>query len=373
MEDLDLDELDKQVNKMMSKPRNKRLRSSRPPQAITRPNDTPAPQPSQPVVATPVVSEPASSPVPQPERANRPLPTIPTRSRLRPVVMDIVSTAPTKATAPSARPTRTSADIRPPSKAEPSEKTQSVESPQEVTNKVMAALSMDDIRPAPRPRQSLASQENESQEPPQDKAPVAEPEPAEQKPKWPDPLDFLDYDRPKPKEEPAPKPAEEPVQEPQPAASIPEPTPFVTTKVEKRPLGAYASVQSEPSEPEAPAEPEAPIAPAETNKGEMAAASLQSQQHLQDTQPSPQDLQSMTIPQQYHAAQPEPTDQVRSMYDTKEYHAPPQLMYHSRKGSPWFVVGVVALITLIIILVLVGYFMATGTFNIKFGNISSLA
>ena len=101
--------------------------------------------------------------------------------------------------------------------------------------------------------------------------------------------------------------------------------------------------------------------------GHHSEASLKSDQHITPSRDAdPEDLRPMAIPQQYHTAQAKPTDALRPVFDTKEYHAPPQPMHTERRGSPWFVVAVVILIVLIVAVASVGYLMMTNTDLITF-------
>lgn len=344
MEDLDLDELDQAVNKMMAKPSRKK----------------PATKISQPEQSEPAFHAEEEAPkfefAPEPDKeetsteaAERQAPKITARRRVHPGAMDIMPAQKTQA--PSARPAREAASIQPPARKEDPEapKKKASSQPRFVNDVFLPSRQKNEQPEAAKPEPTLSAPEEEPQPAPKPEKPeVKKPEGVNN---WPDPLDYLDYDKAKPKDKEG-LPEEEPEQQEPQKQLPPEPTPFVTTKVEKRPLGAYTQPTPE-EEPEKLEESEPPIAPPEADKKEMAAASLQSQQHLE-----------VPIPQQYRTEDREPGDEVRSVYDTKEYHAPPQPMYGSRKSGPWFVIGIVALITLLVVVVLVGYFMMTGTFDL---------
>jgi hypothetical protein len=284
--------------------------------------------------------------------------------------MDIIQPTVQKASAPSSRPSRTAPTMQPTQHAAPEPvqpiPTPAVEPPQpakhdDVSDDVLAALNMLD-EPKPATTASAAEPKKEAEN-------------------WPDPLDFHDFEgkddaktaevpqvaipalEPK---EPAPTMAAEPT-----AASAEETpsTPFVMTKVEKRPLGAFASHSPEPT-PSTPAEVPtegAPVPTAETSKQDMAQASLESTQHVGHDEPEHDmgDLRQMAIPQQYHTDQPKTHDEVHSLYDTKEYHAAPQAIHTVHRSGPWLTVSVVVLIVLIIAAVAIGYFMMTGTFDLS--------
>ncbi len=363
MEDLDLDELDQAVSQLMDTPGKK---APKKPAEEDKPADAPKAT-ADPVTPVAVAVQPAADkPADEPTNrvvVNRPMPKVPPRQRMRPGAMDIIQPAAKTSTPPSSRPTRMAAAIQPtkevtPEPAKPAEPTPA-EKPAEhsdVSDDVLAALTMLDD---PKPSQPAPTPEPKKQ-------------PAET---WPDPLDFHGFDdkkdEPEPKKE-DPKPAEPPKETPpslEPAAEAPavpphdDPltSPFVTTKVEKRPLGAYADAK-----PEAPAEPadEPPVPKQETSKEDMAQASLESKQHESaEPEHDMDDLRQMSIPQQYRSEHAKTSEEVHPMYDTKEYHAPPQPIHTSHKGGPWLAISVVVLIVLIIGAVAIGYFMMTGTFD----------
>lgn len=425
MQDLDLDELDQAVNKMMDKSsRGKRAARSDVP-VPSRPNPVkvdPAPASiAQPEAEKASEESPETPPARAPESlhvsVNRPMPRVPERRRMHPGAMDIIqpSTSP-KVTAPSSRPGRMAADLQPTQEVQPEPRTsaaavsepaddltfkddlpspalpsqnlgeaqKSFDSPQEVSDEVLASLSLLD---EPKPAQNMLAPE-----------PKPAPTPVADAPKkndgWPDPLDFHDFgDKPAAAETSAP--AEVPVNEDAPVAvteaPIEEPketpptmdtepvsvtdshddaanlgsSPFVTTKVEKRPLGAFADAAHEPPKANLP-EPESHVPAEATSKEEMASASLESKHHIapQDEH-DPTDLRSMTIPPQYHQSEQKPHDDIHHMYDTKEYHAAPQHMHTAHKSSPALVISVVVLIVLIIAAVAVGYLMMTGAFDVS--------
>lgn len=431
VEDLDLDELDQAVNNIMTKPRGKRA-AKRPaegqsepavkPESIAVNASRPAPQADEPA-SRPLEAEKSSdeSPAPPPARApeamrvtvNRPMPRVPERRRMHPGAMDIIQpNSAAKAKAPSSRPGRMAADLQPahdvapepvrpatpefrpePVAAPEPQPERRLDTPQDVSDEVLASLSLLDEK---KPSTDFLAPDKKLDTPMLD-----EPEPkpvatsAERVSKssdgWPDPLDFHDFgDKPAattPVSTPTPGPmiAEPPVAPPKEAppslgtepvsvtdshddAATVSSSPFVTTKVEKRPLGAFADAAHEPMKAPLPEPEEAHVPHESTSKGELAEASLESKQHLDTPQNKdgfdPTDLRSMTIPPQYHTAEQKPKEDVRHVFDTKEYHAAPPHMYAPRKGGPGLVIGVVVLIVLIIAAVLVGYFMMTGTFDV---------
>jgi hypothetical protein len=426
MQDLDLDELDQAVNKMMDKSsRGKRAARSDSPAVPSRPVYSVKVDPAPTAVTTPDPEKSSEeSPALPPSRApeslhvsvNRPMPRVPERRRMHPGAMDIIQpSTPQKAAAPSSRPGRMAADLQPTKEVIPEPRTTfpaqesatpsqpeelnfkddspaplaeseqksartSFDSPQEVSDEVLASLSLLD---EPKPAQNLLVSE------PQTDTPTALTDEPKKNDGWPDPLDFHEFgdkpDAPAVKEEPAPEapvaadiPVEEPKETPPSMATEPvsvtdrhddaaslASSPFVTTKVEKRPLGAFADAAHEPPKAVLP-EPEAHVPAETTSKEEMASASLESKHHVSaPDEHDPTDLRSMTIPPQYHQGEQKPHDDIHHMYDTKEYHAPPQHMHTAHKSSPALVVGVVVLIVLIIAAVAVGYLMMTGAFDVS--------
>lgn len=383
MEDLDLDELDQAVNKIMTKPAkrgHKKAQSITPPAApasvqvasSVMPTEDPKPaEPSVPSVSGPRNSTGTSVPV------SRPMPKVPPRRRMHPGAMDIIQPNTPKMGAPSATPGRSGRDISPVKPVAP-------EPPRPVTQPAPI--------PAPSPRSNpedeaaevadevlatLTLQDQPAHKPPEPAAPVATPKPAPKREdsSWPDPLDFHDFSDTKEKEKPAETKLEDAPSMDQKRADpdtlmddAATSTPFVTTKVEKRPLGAYANVAAQtPGKPEP---EEVSVTDEAPSKGEMAAAAIKSNQHVERPDEDEHDmnkLRNMSIPQQYHTAEQKPSDEVHSLFDTKEYHAAPQPIAHAAKkgGSAWFVIMVVVLIVLLIAAVVVGYLMMSGNLDIN--------
>lgn len=368
MEDLDLDELDQAVNKMMDKPRGKK--SAKKSDDHNVPLSVPARSttPVEPQISVSVPAEPPQEPVSRPVSVtvSRPMPKVPPRRRMHPGAMDIIQTS-TPKPAPSSSPSRTGVAVQPTKPITP-EPVAPIQSPavtppaDDVSEDVLASLSLTDETGVP---QSITKPQTTPR--------------SEQKNDWPDPLDF--HDLISPDKEEAPEPAQHTPKETPPSLESDsllmdgqpsEPanaTPFVTTKVEKRPLGAYADAAStpEPTSPvAAPAEQEKPafVPDESTTKEDMAETAMHSSHHLfkpgQEPEHDMDDLRNMAIPQQYHTAHAEPTDAIHSVFDTKEYHAAPQPVHAARHGGPGLVIAVVVLIVLIIAAVIVGYLMMTG-------------
>jgi|GEM_PF-2401694 len=385
-----------------------------------------APPDDAPVSGVPEPAAPHDEPVapPRPSESmhvavNRPM-RVPERRRMHPGAMDIIqpNSAP-KLAAPSGRPGRMASalqptqDIKPepaapvaapePKReftAEPASTPQPerhLDTPQDVSDEVLASLSLLEEK---KPDTNFLAPDKKFDNPmlsaPEPKPFEAPAEPVKKAADgWPDPLDFHDFgDKSAAPEAPAAEPkfdapmtAELPAQQPKetPPSLGAEPvsvtdrhddaatsigsSPFVTTKVEKRPLGAFADAAHEPAKVALPNQIEAPVPHESTSKSELAEASLESKQHLDAPEQGhdnfdPADLRSMTIPPQYHAAEQKPSDDVHHVFDTKEYHAAPPHMHPAHKGSPALVISIVVLVVLILAAVLVGYFMMTGTFDV---------
>lgn len=181
----------------------------------------------------------------------------------------------------------------------------------------------------------------------------------EQTPEWPDPIN-LDTQKE--------TPAEEPV-----AENPPNSTPFIPTKVEKRPLGAYSAYT--PPEPEP--EPEKPEEPAVSSREATPAAPELQPDILavesgepQKTEVKPVDQpQVMAIPKQYKTTEKAVDETPRPIYDAKEYH-PPLLepTTHHPKKRTGLVVGIIFLVILLAIIGYVVYLVMTGGLDLtKFG------
>lgn len=369
MEDLDLDELDQAVNKMMEKPQKtkravKKSVSSAETASVLSVSQ-PDREPKEEDTAVPAPAEPAVSAVP----VSRPMPAVPPRRRMHPGAMDIIQPHTPKMGAPSRAAGRVGRDIAPtkpiaPESPRPVAPTGPAPAPQkvpeqeavDVADEVLASLNIHDEPATPKtvtkPVTTPATPKKETEN------------------NWPDPLDFHDFtdEVKEPKETP---PSMESKPRPDPDALLDESvttSPFVTTKVQKRPLGAYADA-AQAAQPDDAAETVSVIDQA-PSKGEMAQAAIQSNQHLEkpeEQEPDMNQLRSMAIPPQYHTAEQKPSEEVHNLFDTKEYHAAPQQMGHpiaKKSGSAWFVIAVVVLITLIVAAAVIGYFMMTGTLDL---------
>jgi hypothetical protein len=182
-----------------------------------------------------------------------------------------------------------------------------------------------------------------------------------------------------PDAEEQPAPAEKEEKEPENA------TPFITTKVEKRPLGAYAAAASadDKAEPEEaskaekatdddkltkadqedmpnplPAQPQ----PAELGPEVVAVESAESESSKTPAQDE-QDYRAMGIPQQYHEFYSEEDDSPRPVFDTTQYHPAIEAhasTHHSALGS-W----VMVILFIVLLLVVLGavYYFLTGSLD----------
>ncbi|HSE60723.1 MAG TPA: hypothetical protein VLA88_00335 [Candidatus Saccharimonadales bacterium] len=179
----------------------------------------------------------------------------------------------------------------------------------------------------------------------------------------------------------------DPVQE-APGEAAPETTgtPFVNAKVEKRPLGAFATTPTEVAPTEVPIIPDEPKGdiprddkptdlpttptPKELDP-ELVAVESSEPEFTPTTPPAPRatvnDLRQMAIPPQYKTNETEPSKDDRPIFDTKTYHPPiaPPAKAHKGGGSK---AGMVLTLTLIILIVLAGvaaYFVATGAVDVN--------
>lgn len=221
-----------------------------------------------------------------------------------------------------------------------------------------------------------------------------------QKNEWPDPLDvhgFKDENNPESKpahkaenlipeetgqtrkpEEIADKQAEEPQEKPADENA----TPFLATKVEKRPLGAYASTSTDKAAEE---KPEAKSEDEQSNEKIDTPSPLPAQQQPEELRPevvavesaepesrpgeadepeaSVDDLRHMAIPQQYKESEKASPTDARPVFDTKEYHTAIEThasARHSSLGS--WIMGITLLILLIVALG-VAYYLITGSLD----------
>jgi hypothetical protein len=182
------------------------------------------------------------------------------------------------------------------------------------------------------------------------------------------------------------EPEEEPAQElspsqPAPSMAPADGTPFVNAKVEKRPLGAFATTAPAPvpapttavepkPEPKPARNPDAaqvevPAAPEELRPEVVAVESAESE--LNPSGEPLQNLRQMSIPQQYHTNDKESSHDDRPVFDTKTYHTPLQPVATPKRatGSKAGMILTMILILLLVIAGVVAYFIATGSIDIS--------
>lgn len=158
-------------------------------------------------------------------------------------------------------------------------------------------------------------------------------------------------------------------------------TPFITTKVEKRPLGAYAVAEAptgaetpkddqkpQADSPQQAAKEDAPSAvPAQPQPEEFAPAVVAVESTESEATPASdladQDLRAMGIPQQYHEQQANQDDSPRPVFDTTQYH--PAIEAHTtthRSSAGTWVMGILFVLLLVVVLGAVYYFL-TGSLD----------
>jgi hypothetical protein len=418
MKEMDLEELDQEVSKLMDQASKAKAKpASAPPAATTtaKPvvaddkDDTSVPvrraslqiTPRKKGIAMDIVQPKVATPPPP---SNRPARVAPTLQPTKPVVLD----EPAKEEKP--------ADTPEPQAAAPDQPEKQEKPELEVNDSTLAAIDM----------QSDGS---------------AHPTPAGQddsvhKSVWPDPLEvhgFKDEDgkKPEPKatpeanaEDDAPAPAPQPTMQhtmvvtppsDQPAEpeakpeAEPEPeapeeaaekdksqtSPFLETKVEKRPLGAYADKPAETAKKDDTPKIDDPkqdghAAPEEatSNRPEPASIAVQTPKELSaevvavesaepeftpgapkaeepEEQNDMDSLRQMAIPQQYHEAEKEPSKEDRPLFDTKEYHPPLQPAATPRHSSKAGTIITFILIFLMMAAAAFAYFVVTGAIDIS--------
>jgi hypothetical protein len=412
--DLDLDELHKQVSKLMDQAGKSKVKKAPSKSAAkSEPtNDTP----KEPAVTPP--EEPAKEPPKQDEPkaddekielkvgtktddkkedAGAPItvrrPMVQVMPRRPGVAMDIVQPVKTGVEPPSARASRTAPTIQPtgPVESEPPHPRETIvasaptpaKEKEDVSEETLASLNLqkDSPRPASAPEESAKST-------------------------FPDPLDvhgFKDGEEDKPSGDSATTnpptmehtaPAVTPSSD-KPADESSEPpadnnaTPFVNAKVEKRPLGAFAGASQPEQTTVEPEEPgETPKDASKEEKSEAAAINVPAPPKelnpelvaVESSEPeftpgSPEakktsmsDLRQMSIPPQYKSADAEPSKEDRPIFDTKTYHPPLQPVAKVHKGGGGSRAGMLLTLILIILLVAAGvvaYFVATGSIDVN--------
>lgn len=442
MKDLDFDELHEAVNKLMvqaQKPKTKREPAKSVAKAVSRPSVKVAERPAKDEKpAKPAEKEAPKSTQDDETPVNITVRTKPVAKVLpkkRGMAMDVVQAAkPGVIAPPSARAARTAPTLQPtgpvvPEPPKPRETTVATptETPapaesNDVSDDMLASLNMqtdgeeqkktlfEDEKPVasafPDPLEVHGfTDDKESAPEPVPAAPAADVAPLA--PKHDPLLDDAD-DQPvagdwhmpaAPDEQPLPEPtpAAEPEPQAKPAESAPElpVTPFVNTKVEKRPLGSFAAApapvptplqqptltkddtpiappsQATNDEKPEPAAIDTPATPAEL-KPEIVAVESAEADYAKAGWEKPQndepvgDLRHMSIPQQHHGHDKAPAKDERPVFDTKNYH-PPLQPVATAKHHTGSKAGAVLTVILIILLITAGvgaYFVATGSIDL---------
>ncbi len=412
MKEMDLEELDQEVSKLMDQASKAKAKPASEPPAVAS-----TPKVADDSAGTPVTVRRASLQI---------------TPRKQGIAMDIVQPQVATPPPPSSRPARVAPTLQPtksvapdePGEVEPAEKVEKEEpkaQKDDVSDSTLAAIDLKtDGKTQPSP---------------------TEPDETIHKSVWPDPLElhgFKEDDGKKQEKEPATaeedKEDDKPAPEPQPTMQhttvITPPTadedeaneeqdekrpeevteepevkdtadadeevskksdsPFVDTKVEKRPLGAYTDTKpvDSPKIDDPTRDGHAMSEEPAATHGEPASIAIQTPKELsaevvavesaepeftpgapktaEADEPSDMDsLRQMTIPQQYHETEKEPSHEDRPVFDTKEYHPPlqpaPAAPHPGRAGT---------IITIILILLMISaatlaYFVVTGTIDIS--------
>ncbi|MGH7196722.1 MAG: hypothetical protein ACREGJ_03070 [Candidatus Saccharimonadales bacterium] len=412
--EFDLDQLHREVNALMDEEVKRKTKKS----------PKPASSKSDPAPASAAASQTPQKPPKEDDGAvkvtvKRPLPKLASHRGPRGAAMDIVQPKPASGvTPPSAKPKRTAPALQPTKAVTPEPPAPVASTPAEPT-------------PAPTPQKPAANQDVSddvlaSINMQEDVAKHDEP-PKRAHETWPDPLEvhgFKDEDEPaqppatmkhelkvqpptlstqaeeEPKDAEVPAEAEKaseakPEETPEPTPEAPPATtPFVKTKVEKRPLGAYtetAPPSAEPVAEEEDVQPEAPkkedlptpgplpaeqkelspeVVAVESNEPEFR-PNVPSVPEVEEPEPAKpaeaesetnlQALSKMAIPPQYKASDKAPSKEERPVFDTKQYHPPidPAHTAH-RTGSKWGWILIAFLILLLLVAFGVAVWIITG-------------
>lgn len=331
--DLDLDELHEAVSALMDQSKNRR--AERPSQiSEPRPVDPPA---EHVAVKSTSSSAPLTSSDSNEDKieVKRPLPNIAV-GRPRGRAMDVISPKPAAMPTPVAtKVNRTGMTLNPTTSVEP-EPVKAEEKPVETP-----ALPKDEPE-----RPALNYQK-----------PVED--------SWPDPLDMHGFKGEEPKAEAAPTMTESPESKTEPALAT---SPFLNTKVEKRPLGAYAAEEPEVVEPKpAVVEEETNLnsvmsqQPKELSPEVVAVESAEPEQTADFAfEDESQYTRQATIPQQYQTAQKESNTDNRPIFDTKDYHPPIAAHAAHRSGSAMGWVLIIVFAVILIVALLFAFYMMTG-------------
>ncbi|HSE29363.1 MAG TPA: hypothetical protein VLA77_02140 [Candidatus Saccharimonadales bacterium] len=340
--DLDLDELHEAVSALMDQSKEKRAAKPAEPAAVLDPAENVTVKTAPPTVAPEPKSEP--EPIADKIEVKRPLPNL-SINRPRGRAMDVISPKP--ATPPPTKIKRQGVTLQP---------TQDVK---------------------PEPPKEIVKAEPETPKPESVPAEHARPEtPAlnYQKPaetEWPDPLDVHGFkDELEPKTDSAPTMTEDTQTKPD---QIAQTSPFLNTKVEKRPLGAYSSedapIEVEPEETPQPEQQDnwsfgdlPQNQPDVRSEQQPEAPPIDSLDQTQETDLD--EMRQATIPQQYKTTQKEHSSDSRPVFDTKDYHPPIQAAHAAHRSNSamgWVLILVFALI--LIAALIFAFYMMTGSLD----------
>jgi len=345
-DDLDLDELHEAVSAMMDESKSKRGKPS---------SDMPAPM-ATPKTDVPSLAEPVAVNKPEPASApsasekievKRPLPNL-SIGRPRGRAMDVFTPKPAMPSVP-AKVKRQAATLQPTQQV-------IVEPPKAVVAEMPKPAQTPEPPALPEvaiPDQNLADQSQAT----------ALPSPKMVENEWPDPLDgFIN----KTNAEPAPE-APSLTQAPDENAeqNAPMVSPFLNTKVEKRPLGAYSS-DVPPALPEG---SQIPAADLPANNPEVEPRPEFDQPTVIEQPPQPeeftmepdfQEARQATIPQQYQTDPKETNTDSRPVFDTKDYHPPIQASHGASHNSAIGWIMIIVFAVLLIGALLFAFYMMTG-------------
>lgn len=347
--DLDLDELHEAVNALMDqKAKVKKAPNS---------DERSAAVSEQPAKTQELPAQKAEEPAGETIAVKRPLPALAT-SRTRGRTMDVMSPKPAPKAPPSVQAKRQAPAIQPtgaPIVPEPPKAALPPTPPEHQTTEpgddVLASIDMKHELP------TLTHQKSE----------------------WPDPLEvhgFKDDAKTEEDDDFTGKPVTpikpDPDDERPERHTAEEPnTPFVTTKVEKRPLGAFADTPQPAPPAEKPEELEPATVdtqqPKEFSPEVVAVESAEPGRYNngEEKEADMDDLRQMAIPQQYHQAPKTPAKDSRPVFDTNEYHPPINAAHAAHRTSSSLGWVLVLIFVIALVIALVGaYYTMTGNLDL---------
>jgi hypothetical protein len=328
--DLDLDELHEAVSALMDQSKNRQ---------VERPSHISEPRPAEPPAEQPAVKSTSSNlSVAEPTSADdkievrRPLPNIAV-GRPRGRAMDVVSPKPVSVIPTVTKVNRTGMTLQP------------------------ASPEPEPVKAEEKPTEASTLPKDEPERPPLNyQKPIED--------SWPDPLDMHGDEQ---KTEAAPTMTEAPESKTDPATPLA--SPFLNTKVEKRPLGAYTSEEpaaTPTSKPDFTEDDQilniaSQQQPKELSPDVVAVESAEPEQTTDFAfEDEAQDTRQATIPQQYQTAQKDSSTGSRPIFDTKDYHPPiaAHAAHRTSSAMGWVLITVFAVI--LIAALLFAFYMVTG-------------